>query len=137
VSPAERVFVLDSYAVLAYLNAEPGQVQVSETLALAQDNHCQVILCHISLGEVLYITERRRGLTHAQRVLALVESLPLLNQEISRNLVLDAAHIKAQYPISYADSFVVATAQRTKGTILTGDPEFKTVEDLVNIIWLG
>jgi predicted nucleic acid-binding protein len=136
VSPAELVYVLDSYALLAYLNAETGQERVQEILVLAQAGPVCALLCTISLGEVLYITERRRGLNQARRVLALLESLPLTIREATRSLVLDAAHIKAQYTISYADAFVAALAQNEGAIVLTGDPEFESVAAIVQIEWL-
>jgi ribonuclease VapC len=49
---------------------------------------------------------------------------------------LDAAHIKALHAISYADAFAVASAILASAIILTGDPEYQSVEDLVNIDWL-
>jgi len=56
---------------------------------------------------------------------------------MDRTLILDAAHLKAKYPISYADAFVVALASREGAVILTGNPEFETVRDIVRIEWLG
>jgi len=128
--------VLDSYALLAYLNAEAGEKRVQEVLKQAQDEKLKVYFSLISLGEVLYITERRRGLTQAQRVLGLAESLPLTLCEVTRELVLDAAHIKANHTISYADAFVTALAQAESARVLTGDPEFESVEDAVEVEWL-
>jgi ribonuclease VapC len=132
----EDCYVLDSFAVLAYLSGETGQARVQDVLALAQMGKARLYLCSINLGEVLYLTERRRGLSQAQRVLALIESLPLQILDASRDLVLDAAHLKAHYPISYADAFVAAVAQRENALILTGDPEFKAVEDTVRVEWI-
>jgi ribonuclease VapC len=129
--------VLDSFALLVYLNDEPGKRRVEEILSLAEKRECRVVLCLINLGEVLYLTERRRGLTKAQQVQALVESLPLELLEATRDLVLDAAHIKAQHALSYADAFVVAVSLRERGVVLTGDPEFQDVESLVQLEWLG
>jgi predicted nucleic acid-binding protein len=37
--------------------------------------------------------------------------------------VLEAARIKARYPIAYAGAFAVATAVAHRATLLTGDPE--------------
>ena len=90
----------------------------------------------ISFGEVLYMTERYRGLVKAQKVQGLIESLPIEIVDASRNLVLSAAHIKANHALSYADAFVVALAQREGAVVLTGDPEFQTVEELIHIEWL-
>ena len=133
----KSVYLLDSFALLAYLNDEAGCTRVKEILALAEDRKCRVVMCLVNLGEVLYITERERGLAMAQGVLALAESLPLELLEVSRDLVLDAAHIKAHHPLSYADAFATAAAVHENAVVVTGDPEFKSVEELIKIEWLG
>ncbi len=135
-NPSKEVYILDSYALMAYLADESGQERLKDLLSKANENRCVLYLCMINFGEVLYITERRRGLVMAQSVQALIESLPIEILDVTRNLILDAAHIKAQYAVSYADAFVVAIAQREAATILTGDPEFKTLEEVVQIEWL-
>ncbi|MCX6049615.1 MAG: hypothetical protein NT075_31330 [Chloroflexi bacterium] len=84
-----------------------------------------------------YITERERSLTLAQQTLIAIEQLPLLLIEASRSRVLAAAHIKANYPISYADAFVVAAAQEFQATIVTGNPEFTNVTQIVAVEWLA
>ena len=134
--PAKPAYVMDSYALLAYLNGEAGQRRVQEILTLALSHEVEVYLGMINLGEILYIVERRRGLTQAQRTLSLIESLPLTICETTRALVLDAAHIKAGHSISYADAFVAALAQSENATVVTGDPEFNAVTELVQIEWL-
>lgn len=133
----KSVYLLDSFALLAYLNDEAGCTRVQEILALAEGRKCRVVMCLVNLGEVLYITERERGLAMAQIVLALAESLPLELLDTSRDLVLDAAHIKAQHPLSYADAFAVAAAVRENAVVVTGDPEFKSVDELIKLEWLG
>ncbi len=135
-SPAKPVYVLDSFALLAYLNGESGEERVEEVLSLGEKHECRILLCLINLGEVLYITERHRGLVQAQKVLALIDSLPLDILEPDRELVLEAAHIKAQYTLSYADAFVAATALREHGNVITGDPEFQEVESIIQVEWL-
>ena len=135
-SPAKPVYLLDSFALLAYLNGESGGGRIQELLALAGEGKCHMLMCMINLGEVLYITERKRGLPLAQSVLALVESLPVEVLDASRDLVLDAAHVKAHHALSYADAFAVASAMREQATLLTGDPEFEIVADLVKVEWI-
>lgn len=92
----------------------------------------------IQLGEVLYIVERERGLVGAQKARAAIDQLPIEIMPVSRASVLAAAHIKAQFPLSYADAFAVTTAQDHNAILLAGDPEFKAVEDagLVTVEWL-
>ena len=135
-NPDQAKYVLDSYALMAYLGDEPGRERIEEILEEARADQCTLLLCMINFGEVLYMTERRRGLVMAQSVQGLIESLPIMIINASRNLILEAAHIKAQFPLSYADAFVAALAQREGATILTGDPEFQAVKDLVAIEWI-
>ncbi len=128
-----RVYVLDSYAMLAYLEGEPEGERVKAILRAAERGECRVLMSLINLGEVLYITERERNLARAQEVLALIEQFPLQIIEVSREMVLAAAHIKAQAPIAYADAFAVVAAQANDGVVLTGDPEFEAVRGMVEV----
>ena len=131
-------YVLDSFALLAYLEGEAGMPRVRSVLEGAAVGRHRVYLSLINLGEVLYITERERGLVEARRTLGAVDQLPLAIVGVSRSTVLAAAHVKARFPISYADAFAVAAAQDHGGVVLTGDPEFRALADagLVAVEWL-
>jgi predicted nucleic acid-binding protein len=131
-------FVLDSYAVLAYLEDETSGTRIKELLKDAEKEKSSLFLSIINLGEVLYITEREQGLFQAQKVLAAIDQLPLQILPAARAAVLAAAHIKAYYPLSYADSFAAAAAQQRNAILLTGDPEFRKMEKagLIEIEWL-
>ncbi len=56
--------------------------------------------------------------------------------DVDRSLTLAAAHIKAQFPLAYADTFAVALGRQENARVVTGDPEFEAVESLVAIEWL-
>ncbi len=133
---SKPVYLLDSFALLAYLNNEPGKSRVETVLAEAEKGQCSVLMSMINLGEVLYQVERLRDFYAAQRTLLLAESLPIKLLDATREMVLDAAHIKAAHPLSYADAFAVAAARHYQATVLTGDPEFQAVETLISIEWL-
>jgi predicted nucleic acid-binding protein len=126
-------YVLDSYALLAYLAAERGGDRVREILSEAIDGKCAVHCSVINLGEVVYIVERERGMTSAQETLGLIDQLPIELRPASREAVLAAAHIKAGHALSYADAFAVAAAQELDAVILTGDPDFDSVEQIAKV----
>lgn len=129
-------YILDSYALLAYLGNELGKKRVRELLGSATRGQSRVAMSLINLGEVLYITERELGLARAQEVVAMTEQLPLEIVPATREAVFLAAHIKARYPVAYADAFAVAAARSLNGVLLTGDPEFEAVKELVEIEWI-
>lgn len=130
------VYVLDSFAFLSYLTDEPAADTIQRLIKNAQENTSRLLISSINLGEILYITERRGGLERAKDALALLQQLPIEVLPADEQTAFAAAHIKANFTLSYADAFVVALAQRENGTVLTGDPAFQTVEKLVTVEWL-
>lgn len=129
--------ILDSFAVLAWIQDEPGAQIVEDLLYRAQDESEGVLLNIINLGEVYYCCARVQDISFAHDIVEKIRLLPLTIYPCPNDLVLEAAAIKAQYPISYADAFIVATAIRENARIVTGDPDFKKVEHLIEIDWLS
>ena len=127
--------MLDSFALFAYFDKEEGADRVKELFDHGIDD-ARISLSIINLGELLYATERQRGVDEATSRLADVRRLPISLMAVTEDRVFAAAHIKANYPVSYADAFAIALAQELNATIVTGDPEFRSVEKIVNILWL-
>ncbi len=129
-------FVLDSFALFAQFEDEPDAAVVRDVLTRAQAGQLDLYLSVINLGEAIYVTERERGLPMAERLIAAVDALPIQVVDADRQRTLAAAHLKAQFPIAYADAFALSLAIETKATLLTGDPEFLSVGSIVPILWL-
>ena len=133
----KRKRLLDSYALLAYLNKENGFEKVRKVLANAQKTGLPVLMNELNVGESYYILYRKRGPEQAEYFLdTILAGLPISAISNDFNAVISAAKIKAQHPLSFADCFAISTAKREDAVILTGDPEFKKVEKLVEIDWL-
>ena len=91
----------------------------------------------INLGEIIYSTKREFGDQKKLEVLANIERLNFIILPVPNNLIFQAAEYKAQYSISYADCFILASAMEYKAFVVTGDPEFKKVEKLLaGISWV-
>jgi len=129
-------FVLDSFAVLALLGGEPGGVEVARLLHQAAAGEVRLQISWANLGEVAYIVERRWGERRLHQVLALLAATELEPMLVEQSLALAAAHVKAHHPIAYADAFAAALAQQSGAVLVTGDPEFQHLEDVVKIQWL-
>ena len=126
--------VIDSFALLAYLKQESNYQKVENLLS---SKETQLLMNDINIGETFYVLARERGLDKAEYFInAILPNLPITKIGNPLAEVIDAAKIKAQYPVSYADCFAVATAIREKAVIITGDPDFKHVEKIVKIDWL-
>jgi ribonuclease VapC len=130
--------VFDSYAVLAFLEGEACAARVGELLQQGVNGGCRLFISVINYGEVIYITERERGLTKAQKVIARMDELSLSIMDADRAFAVVAAHIKARWAMAYADCFAAALAIMLDAPLVTGDPEFKTLEaaHILSIDWL-
>jgi len=131
-----ETYVLDSFAVLALLSREPGGEEVSGLLRQAQMGKVDLLMTWVNLGEVAYIVERRWGQGRVYQVLANLEATQVEVVSVGRELALTAAHIKAEHSLSYADAVAAALAVNSHATLVTGDPEFKALEDILSIHWL-
>ncbi len=129
-------FVLDSHAILALLEKENGQERVVERLAASQNNEIALYMSLLNWGEILYTFERERGAEFAAELEKDLDEYPMTLVGVNRQRIRAAARIKSTYRLSYADAFAVALAQELKATVITGDPEFKSVENIVSIFWI-
>ena len=131
-----KAYVFDSFAVVGYLANEPSAPFIRDLLKQARKGTVELWLSVINYGEVLYIVERERGLQAAQRTIGIIDQLPISIADVDREMVFSAAHFKARYPMSYADAFSAVLARAKNAELLTGDPEFKSVETEIAIHWL-
>lgn len=129
--------LLDSYALLAYLNKEADYAKVIEVMGKACADDDLLLMSEINVGEVYYIISRKRGKAKADYFIdTVLPSLPIRMIAVNFDLILAAARLKGEYPLSYADCFAAAAAVSEGAVLMTGDPEFKTIENLVNIDWM-
>jgi len=130
-------FILDSYALLSHFQDEISEGRIVKLFEQAQNGECRLLMSLINLGEICYVIERRRGVSVVHLALAAIEDLPIEILPADREAVLAAAHLKAQYPISYADAFAAAAAQEHSAVLITGDPEFEGSLDLIKVEWMS
>ena len=129
-------FIFDSHALLKFFQKEKGYEKVVHLLEEIKNAGATKYINAINLGEIIYSTKREFGDQKKLEVLANIERLNFNILTVSNSLIFQAAEYKAQYRISYADCFILASAIEHKAIIVTGDPEFKNVEHLVNIMWV-
>jgi len=128
--------VLDSWALLCYLEQEPGFEKMIDLFEKAVKSSKSLLMCIIDWGEVYYQIARRFGDQKAQEIEQLIQTLPITLIEVDKSLTREAARIKATKHMAYADCFAVALARLKKAELYTGDPEFKMVEKEVKVVWL-
>ncbi len=110
--------VLDSWAVLRYLeDTKPVAEAVGDLLVRERP-----LMSWINLGEVHYVVRRLHGENTAAETVRDLRDVIDARLPDDR-LVIDAARIKADYPMAYADAFAAALTVACDATLWTGDPE--------------
>jgi len=120
----ERVFVLDTSALLALRGDEAGANRVETLLSRARDNKCRLLISFMSRMEVLYLVWREEGELAAREALRLVDSFKIEWVSCGPRILEIASRLKAKGGLSIADSWIAATAIDRDATLIHKDPEF-------------
>jgi predicted nucleic acid-binding protein len=131
--------VLDSWALIAFFEDEPAAEQVEKLLAQAATKKHKLLLSVVNWGEIYYNTMREVSREAAEQKAREISTLPIDIVGVGDDLALarQAAIYKATHKMAYADCFAAALAKIKNAELLTGDPEFKSVEGDVKVFWLA
>lgn len=128
--------VLDSYAILAFLFQEPGHEKVLELFDKASEKDKTLLVAAQNWAEVRYMVERKVGPTKWAEVRHKLLGLPIEIIPADQAIAELAGEIKTSNKMSLADCFAAALAKQRKLEIYTGDPEFRTIEKEVKVVWI-
>ena len=128
--------VLDSWALLCYLEQEPGFEKMIDLFQKAVESSKPLLMSIINWGEVYYQVARRYGEEKAQDIEQLIGTLPITLIEANKDITREAARLKTTHRMAHADCFAAALARLKKAELYTGDLEFKTVEKEIKVVWL-
>lgn len=128
--------ILDAYALLAFLEDEPGADQVRTLLLRAEEGNVKLAMTTVNLGEVWYAIARVDSPALADRLIQDIQGMAIEMVDVDWALARQAAVFKAKGGLAYADCFAAALAKLRKGELVTGDTEFKRLEGEVKIVWL-
>jgi len=121
---------------MAYLQDEPAGEKIADMIADATEQGERLLMSVINVGEVWYSLARRRSTADADQALRWISEIGIELVDADIELTLIAARFKAKGGISYADCHAAALAKNHKAALLTGDQEFKQLENEIFIVWL-
>ncbi|MBI3615410.1 MAG: type II toxin-antitoxin system VapC family toxin [Candidatus Omnitrophica bacterium] len=128
--------VLDAYALTAYFEKESGYAKVQELLTEAASSGHPLLLSAVNWGEVFYVTYREHGKASADQIARLMDEFPIEVIPVDVPIAHQAAIYKATHKMSYADCLAAALARLRKATLVTGDKDFKVLENEIKVQWL-
>ena len=131
-----KAIVLDSWAVMAYLEDENSAQKVADLIGDAHEHGIPLLMSVVNAGEVWYILAREVSEAEADKAVHELRQLGIEFQDVDMKLARLAGGFKVKHRMSYADCFAAALAQEHKAELVTGDKEFKQVEGEVKIYWV-
>jgi len=131
-----KALVLDSWSVIAYLEDEPSGQQVANLIASAHEEGIPIYMTVVNAGEVWYIIAREISEEEANSSIKELQELRIQFIDVDWELTQEAARFKAKNKMSYADCYAASLAKTRKADLVTGDAEFKMIENQVKIQWV-
>jgi predicted nucleic acid-binding protein len=124
-------YVLDTSALLAYIENEEGAEKIEILLMNALERTDTLFISTVTSIEVFYISLQEQGDVIAEERLELIENLPLVQEPLKPRLTRIVGEIKADKTMSFADSSIAGLAKFMDATLVHKDPEFEQIEDEV------
>jgi len=129
-------YVLDSTAFFALFEDEPGAETDQKLLERAKKGEIVIFISFVSFTEVFYITLREKGKREAKRRVKLMNALAMTRVESSQELGLIAGRLKSTYRLSFADTWIAATAIFYDAILVHKDPEFEQLKGKLEMLQL-
>jgi predicted nucleic acid-binding protein len=123
--------LIDSWAWIEYFKGSTAGEKVKE---LIENSHDKVIISTVNIAEVYnsflrdYSPPDNKRYSEASRNAMKQRSYVY---EVDEEIAVDSAKIKNEKKWGLGDSIIYATAKREGAKVLTGDPHFKGLKDVI------
>jgi predicted nucleic acid-binding protein len=128
-----KAYVLDSWAVLAYLEDENAGPKVAELMVAATEQGIPLLMCVVNAAEVWYILAREVSEADAEKSIQTLRQMGVQFVDVDWNLARQAGAYKTKHRMAFADCFAAALTSEHKAELLTGDREFQQLNDEILI----
>ena len=130
-------YVLDSSAILRYLDDEAGAARVAEIIKSHLAGRCEAMIAAPHWGEIAGISCRAHGRDAMELVLSRLSAFGLQVVSAGADRAVRAALIKLKRQLPYVDAFGVELAAESRDRIfVTADFDFKPASRDVKIEFL-
>jgi uncharacterized protein len=132
----ESTKVVDSWAMVAWVQLEPAAPLVRQFLLDADAGQLELLMSWLNVAETFYILAKRTSPAVAEEFLSRLVSLPIRFVLPDEGGIIAAARIKAAHPVAFGDAFAIALAQAEQTSVITGDDEIRQCA-VVPVDWIG
>jgi predicted nucleic acid-binding protein len=133
------IYILDACALIAVLKNESEMPKVKALFVQANNGTASILMHIVNKMEVYYGFITDRGLLEANKLMKIVDELPVKYiYTINRKVYKTGCRLKGTYNISLADSIAAAVAYDRGAVLVTKDGEFKPLQEKerLPVFWL-
>ena len=122
-------YVLDTSALLAYIENEEGAIEIGALLQKALNEEIELCMSIVSCIEVFYISWQEQGKAIAIERLQWINDLIIIQEPVGAQLTKIIGEIKAMKEMSFADCCIAGLAKFKQAILVHKDPEYEQIED--------
>jgi predicted nucleic acid-binding protein len=123
-------YVLDSSALLRYIDDEAGSDTVLRVFKEARDGQCRLLMSAVNWGEVIFVTAKAHGVDAARELAAHLRCMPFQVVPVEPSDAEGAALFRHNFKVPYADAFAGHLALREDAALITADFDFKSLPNI-------
>jgi predicted nucleic acid-binding protein len=127
--------VLDTYALIAFFEDEPGADFVRSLLLEAESGSLKLAMCVVNLGEIWYSIARTVSPAQADALIEEIQGMSIEIVDADWKLTYQAAIFKSKGGLSYADCYSAALGKLRQAELVTDDPEFQKLKGEITTAW--
>ena len=104
--------------------------QYSKKAASYLDGDEEAVVSTINIAEIYFWIMKYYDEGVAEKKVAIIEKRCAV-MPVDRDIALESAKIKKMHKLALADSIVLATARSVEGSVVTGDSDFRGIDDVI------
>jgi ribonuclease VapC len=132
----ERLYLLDTTALLAFIEDEKGADEVEKVLREAYINKARVLASFMSIMEGYHCLLKKGNEEGARDFYLYMKVLPVEIIGVDEKLIIKAGEIKTNFPLTTAESWVVASAMEYKAILVHKEPSYEVLSSLIPMVTL-
>jgi predicted nucleic acid-binding protein len=129
-------YVLDTNALIDFVESGPGMRRVDQLLQAAVQEKTNIFISVMNLGEVFYWLWTKRSPERARQTIDGLSRLPIQIVPVDLPQAIKAGELKALHKLPYVDCVAAALALQHRATLVTADRHFEKLGRHFPVAWL-
>ncbi|MBI9072305.1 MAG: PIN domain-containing protein [Melioribacteraceae bacterium] len=129
-------YVIDSFSIISYCEGIKNSVKVSDIFKSALNNEIEIYTSVITYGDILSLIHKHADSVKVALFIKTFEQLPIKVINITKEQVEEAAKLKAENKLGFAESYTAALAISENACLITGEKLLGSLKNKIDILFI-